>query len=171
MISKDMSQKKIVKTGRISTFVFLVIGCLIAPVLANPSLKGIFTYLQEFQGFISPGILAAFAFGLIFKRAPKAAGISALVLNPIIYGILLIFCGTLPVFENIQIIQIAFLNRMAITFIIIVVVMMVITFLKPMDNPIIMPERKEFDMQAAPSVKWLGFAVIVLVIALYIIFW
>lgn len=171
MISKEMSQKKIVRTGRISTFVFLVIGCLIAPVLANPSLKGIFTYLQEFQGFISPGILAAFAFGLIFRRAPKAAGISALVLNPIIYGILLIFCGTLPIFENIQIIQIAFLNRMAITFIIIVVVMMIITFLKPMDSPIIMPERKEFDMQVAPSVKWLGIAVIVLVIALYIIFW
>jgi len=67
MINKDISQKNIVTTGRISTFVFLVIGCLIAPILANPALKGIFTYLQEFQGFISPGILAAFAFGLIFK--------------------------------------------------------------------------------------------------------
>jgi len=171
MIKKDISQEKIVSAGRISTFVFLIIGCLIAPVLASPSLKGIFTYLQEFQGFISPGILAAFAFGFVIKRAPKAAGVSALILNPIIYGILLIFCGTLPVFEKIQIVQIAFLNRMAITFIIIVVVMTIITLLKPLDKPVVMPERKEFDMQAAPVVKWLGAAVIVVVLALYIIFW
>jgi SSS family solute:Na+ symporter len=171
MIGKDISQKKIINTGRISTFVFLIIGCLIAPNLANPALKGIFTYLQEFQGFISPGILAAFAFGMIFKRAPKAAGISALVLNPIIYGILLIFCGSLPVFEKVQIVQIAFLNRMAITFIIIVIVMAIITLLKPLDKPVTMPERKEFDMQSTPVVKWLGVAVVVAVVMLYIIFW
>ncbi|MCD6441267.1 MAG: solute:sodium symporter family transporter, partial [Candidatus Marinimicrobia bacterium] len=169
MIGKDISQKKIINTGRISTFVFLIIGCLIAPNLANPALKGIFTYLQEFQGFISPGILAAFAFGMIFKRAPKAAGISALVLNPIIYGILLIFCGSLPVFEKVQIVQIAFLNRMAITFIIIVIVMAIITLLKPLDKPVTMPERKEFDMQSTPVIKWLGAAVIVAVVMLYII--
>lgn len=171
MIGKDISQKKIINTGRISTFVFLIIGCLIAPNLANPALKGIFTYLQEFQGFISPGILAAFAFGMIFKRAPKAAGISALVLNPIIYGILLIFCGSLPVFEKVHIVQIAFLNRMAITFIIIVIVMAIITLLKPLDKPVTMPERKEFDMQSTPVIKWLGAAVIVAVVMLYIIFW
>lgn len=171
MISKDISQKKIVTTGRISTFIFLVIGCLIAPVLASPAFKGIFTYLQEFQGFISPGILAAFAFGFIFKRAPKAAGVSALALNPIIYGILLVFCGTLPVFEKVQIVQIAFLNRMAITFIIIVIVMTVITLIKPLDKPVTMPERKEFDMQSTPAVKRLGAIVIGAVVLLYIIFW
>ncbi|HCK99884.1 MAG TPA: solute:sodium symporter family transporter [Candidatus Marinimicrobia bacterium] len=171
MIGKDISQKNIINTGRVSTFIFLIIGCLIAPVLANPALKGIFTYLQEFQGFISPGILAAFAFGMIFKRAPKAAGVSALVLNPIIYGILLVFCGTLPVFENIQIVQIAFLNRMAITFIIIVIVMAIITLVKPLDRPVTMPERKDFDMQSTPVVKWLGATVIVAVVMLYVIFW
>jgi len=144
---------------------------LIAPILANPALKGIFTYLQEFQGFISPGILAAFAFGFIFKRAPKAAGVSALALNPIIYGVLLVFCGTLPVFEKIQIVQIAFLNRMAITFIIIVIVMTIITLINPLDKPVTMPERKEFDMQSTPAVKWLGAIVIVTVLLLYVIFW
>jgi len=108
---------------------------------------------------------------MIFKRAPKAAGVSALVLNPIIYGLLLIFCGSLPVFENIQIVQIAFLNRMAITFIIIVIVMAIITFLKPLDKPVTMPEREEFDMQSTPVVKWLGAAIIVAVMVLYVIFW
>ena len=170
-VKKELPQQKIVLVGRIATFIFLIIGCLIAPILDNPSLKGIFTYLQEFQGFISPGILAAFAFGLIFKRAPKAAGLAALILNPIIYGLLLIFCGSLPAFASVQIVPIAFLNRMAITFIIIVIIMGIITWLKPLDLPVKMPERKDFNMQSSPIVKWLGLTVIGLVVVLYIIFW
>ncbi|MEJ2627971.1 MAG: solute:sodium symporter family transporter, partial [bacterium] len=157
-INKNPSQKTIVTTGRISTLLFLLIGCFIAPRLDSPALKGIFTYIQEFQGFISPGILAAFAFGLIVKRAPKQAGVVALVLNPIIYGLLLIFCGTLPYFEEIglTLVKIAFLNRMAITFIIIILVMVIITLIKPLEKPVVMPERKDFDMKTSKLVKRLG---------------
>ncbi|MGC9363424.1 MAG: solute:sodium symporter family transporter [Fidelibacterota bacterium] len=171
LYKKDVAQKEIVLTGRISTFVFLIIGCLIAPVLTNPALQGIFTYLQEFQGFISPGIFAAFAFGMIVKKAPKSAGVTALVLNPVIYGLLLIFGGSLPVFEKVQIVQIAFLNRMAITFIMIIIVMTVITYLKPLAQPVEMPVRKEFDTQATPIIKWLGAAIVLIIILLYVIFW
>ncbi|MFO7891869.1 MAG: solute:sodium symporter family transporter [bacterium] len=172
-INKDPSQKTIVTTGRISTLIFLLIGCIIAPNLNSPALKGIFTYIQEFQGFISPGILAAFAFGLIIKRAPKQAGVVALILNPILYGILLIFCGTLPYFEKIglTLVEIAFLNRMAITFIIIIIVMGIITLVKPLKEPVKMPERKDFDMKTPGLVKKLGAVVIILVVILYIIFW
>jgi SSS family solute:Na+ symporter len=172
-IHKNPSQKSIVTTGRISTLLFLLIGCFIAPRLDSPALKGIFTYIQEFQGFISPGILAAFAFGLIVKRAPKQAGVVALVLNPIIYGLLLIFCGTLPYFEEIglTLVKIAFLNRMAITFIIIILVMVIITLIKPLEKPVVMPERKDFDMKTSKLVKPLGVLVIAVVVILYIIFW
>lgn len=170
-INKNPSQKSIVSTGRITTLIFLLIGCLIAPRLNSPALKGIFTYIQEFQGFISPGILAAFAFGLLVKRAPKQAGVTALILNPIIYGILLIFFGSLPLFENLHITSIAFLNRMAITFLIIIIVMTIITLIKPLKEPVTMPERKNFDMKTSKLVKRLGIVVIGLVILLYIIFW
>jgi len=172
-INKNPSQKTIVFTGRVSTLIFLLIGCIIAPFLNSPALKGIFTYIQEFQGFISPGILAAFAFGLIIKRAPKQAGVAALILNPIIYGILLVFFGTLPYFDRIgfTITPIAFLNRMAITFVLILIIMAIITIKKPLKEPVKMPERKDFDMSPTPIVKILGILVILLVISLYIIFW
>ena len=170
---KNASNHSLVTTGRITTLLFVVIGCLIAPKLDHPSLQGIFTYIQEFQGFISPGILAAFVFGLIFKRAPAAAGVSSLILNPIIYGILLVFFGNLPVFNDMGVTlgNIAFLNRMAITFGIIVVVMAVITKLKPLKTPVKMPIRKELDMTPSPLVKWLGIGVIAATVILYIIFW
>lgn len=50
------------------TLLFVVLGCLIAPFLGDPRFMGIFTYIQEFQGYISPGILAAFIFGILVKK-------------------------------------------------------------------------------------------------------
>jgi uncharacterized sodium:solute symporter family permease YidK len=49
-----------------------VIGCLVAPLINNPALKGAFNFIQEFQGFISPGILTIFLFGLFVPQSAKA---------------------------------------------------------------------------------------------------
>jgi SSS family solute:Na+ symporter len=166
---KKATQQSLVLTGRIMTIIFVLIGCLIAPQLINPKFGGIFKYIQEFQGFISPGILAAFVFGFIVKRAPGSAGIAALILCVPIYGLLYIFCsGT---FEPVTLVRIAFLNRMAITFLTIIFVMAVITVCRPLRQPKVMPVRRDIDMTVAPEVFWLGAVVIMAVIAFYIIFW
>ena len=167
------SGRSLITMGRSMTLLFVVIGCMIAPYLDHPSLKGIFNYIQEFQGFISPGILAAFVFGLIFKRAPARAGLSALILSPVLYGALLIFYGNVPVFNDLgwTLGNIAFLNRMAITFVIIIVVMAALTALKPQREPRVMPVREDIDMRPAPAVKWLGAAIIGITLILYVIFW
>ena len=157
---RDASQKALIWTGRVSTAVFVVIGMLIAPKLGDPRFMGIFTYIQEFQGYISPGILSVFVFGMIFKRAPAAAGVTGLLLTVPVYGFLQWQFG-----------EIAFLNRMAITFVVILVTMFVITKLNPLPEPRVMPVREEFDMRPAPSVVWLGALVIVITLALYVIFW
>jgi SSS family solute:Na+ symporter len=159
-INKDVSQAGVVRMGRITTVALVIIGCLIAPQLGNPKFKGIFNYIQEFQGFVSPGILAAFVFGMIFKRAPAAAGVAALILSPVLYGLLLITFS-----------DIAFLNRMAITFGLVLVVMWVITLLKPLPAPKVMPLREGFDTRPSPVVAWLGVLVILSTLALYVIFW
>jgi solute:Na+ symporter, SSS family len=147
-------------TGRSATAVFVLAGCLIAPALGDPRLKGIFTYIQEFQGYISPGILAVFVFGMVFKRAPAVAGVTGLLLTVPVYGFLQWQFG-----------RIAFLNRMAITFVVILVVMYVITRLRPLPGPRVLPERREFDMRPTPLVKWMGASVILATLVLYAIFW
>ncbi|MFC1693866.1 solute:sodium symporter family transporter [Candidatus Latescibacterota bacterium] len=157
---KDVSPHSLVTVGRIMTIVFVVIGCLIAPQLGAERFKGIFNYIQEFQGFISPGILAAFVFGLIFKRTPPTAGVAALILNVPIYGFLLKYFG-----------EIAFLNRMAITFVCIILTMALITAVKPLKEPKVMPVKRDFDMRTTPSVIWMGTAVIAVTLCLYVIFW
>ena len=93
---KEASPKNMVFVGRFTTVIFVVIGAFIAFFLKDFP-QGIFTFIQEFQGFISPGILGAFLFGFIFKRAPRKAGISALVGSLLIYTFLLLcFSGYEP---------------------------------------------------------------------------
>jgi SSS family solute:Na+ symporter len=159
-LKKDASAESLVKIGRWATVVFVLAVCLIAPHLGNPKFKGIFNYIQEFQGYISPGILAAFVFGLFVKRAPAAAGITALVLCVPTYGFLQWQFG-----------HIAFLNRMAITFAVLIFVLAVITVVKPLKKPKVLPVKADFDMRSAPSLKWLCPLVIAATIFLYIIFW
>jgi SSS family solute:Na+ symporter len=157
---KDASQGNLIFTGRIMTILFVLIGCIIAPYLGDPSFQGIFTYIQEFQGYISPGILAAFVFGFVVKKAPPSAGVVALVACVPVYG-----------FLQWQFNEIAFLNRMAITFGIILILMSIITIVKPLKEPIKLPKRENFDMSPTPSVLGLGLAVIAVTLVLYILFW
>ena len=159
-LKRDASQKAIVVTGRIMTLVFVILGCLIAPQLGNPRFGGIFHYIQEFQGYISPGILAVFVFGMIAKRAPAAAGVVGLLVTVPVYG-----------FLQWQFNQIAFLNRMAMTFVAVIAVMILITIIKPLAEPKVMPVREDFDMKPTPSVAWLGAVVIAATVVMYIIFW
>ena len=160
-LKKDASSHSLVSVGRIATVIFVTVGCLIAPHLGDPRFRGIFHYIQDFQGYISPGILAAFVFGLIFKRAPASAAVASLLLNVPIYGIL-----HLKYFENI-----AFLNKMAITFTLLILTMAVITVLSPLSQPRKMPVKADFNMKPTPSVAWMGALVIGITVTLYIIFW
>jgi SSS family solute:Na+ symporter len=157
---KDASHKTLILTGRIATAVFVVIGMIIAPRLGDPKFMGIFTYIQEFQGYISPGILAVFVFGMIFKKAPPAAGVTGLILTVPVYGFLQWQFG-----------EIAFLNRMAITFAVVLIVMGLITLARPLAEPKVLPVRQEFDMRPAKSVVVLGALVIAATLVLYAIFW
>ena len=159
-IKKNASQVQLVTVGRISVVVFVFIAMLIAPRLDNPKFGGIFTFIQEFQGFISPGILSIFLFGVLVSRAPRACGTVGLILNPILYGSLKVFAP-----------EIAFLNRMAICFFIILAVLALMTLLKPLPQPVTLPVNETMDMRTDGRTKIFGVAVILLTLTLYVIFW
>ncbi len=181
---KDASEKTLIAIGRVSTLVFVAIGGVIA-FFVKDFPTGIFTFIQEFQGFISPGILAAFLFGFIVKRAPRKAGIAALISSVIVYSLLLVFFSGYKVFNPISfyleplfrgmgfegVPRIAFLNRIAINFVAALIVMGVMRIVSPLPEPIKMPVREEFDMRPTPSVLWLGLCVVAITLTLYIIFW
>ena len=66
----DASSRKLMSVGRVTTGILVVVGCLWAPVVAQAG--SVFEYIQMFWGFISPGIVAAFLFGLFRAQNPAA---------------------------------------------------------------------------------------------------
>lgn len=159
-ISKNASQGSLVAVGRICVGVFVVIGCLISPQLANPKFKGVFTYIQEFQGFISPGILAVFVFGFLVRKAPPICGVVGLIVNPVMYGILKFLMPGL-----------AFLDRMAVSFVSVLILMWIITLIKPLPQPIELPNRATIELKPSKPAKVFGIGVVIATLILYAIFW
>jgi SSS family solute:Na+ symporter len=156
----EVKQSELITVGRVCVVAFVLIAMFIAPKLGNPKFGGIFTFIQEFQGFISPGILSIFIFGVLVHKAPRSVGTVGLILNPILYGSLKYF---MP--------QIAFLNRMAICFGVILAVLTVMTLIKPLAEPVVLPVNEKMDMKTDKGTKIFGMVVIALTLVLYVIFW
>lgn len=167
------SQRELITSGRVFVVVFVVIALMIAPKLGSPAFGGIFTFIQEFQGFISSGILSVFIFGLLIKKAPRMVGTIGLLLNPVLYG-LFKFSPSIPGFKSCPMFQDiatwSFLNRMALCFVSIIIVLTIVTLIKPLKEPIVMPVNEKMDMTTSKGPKIFGGVVIALSIVLYIVF-
>lgn len=178
---KDAASHSLVTVGRIMTLLFVVAGCLVAPIIDDPKFQGVFQYIQDFQGYVTPGILACFLFGFFVKRAPSAAAVTGLLLNAPVYGIMhvtpnllakLHLYGKWAAVDHAARIfsEMAFLNKMALTFAVVVVAMGVVTACRPLAEPRKMPVNHDYDMKPARSVVLLGSAIVLTVVCLYMVF-
>lgn len=161
---------KLVKVGRSFVVLFVILAGLVAPALDN--FTSIFAYIQEFQGFISPGILAVFIFGFFSPKTPRYFGAVGIGLNVVSYGAFKWAVGPWLVSKGWWYAeQIAFLDRMAICFFIVLLAGIILTLVKPMQTPVVLPENKEMKLETSKGAQLLGIGVVIATIALYAIFW
>lgn len=179
-IKKDASSHGQVITGRIVTAVIAIFACLWAPIIYY--FEGVFKYIQEMWSFIAGGIVAAFLMGLIVKKTPPIAAKAALLVGPVIYA----FCRYTNVIWKIPGLETfapdlkdafvafnswSFLYHQMIVFAIVVIMMYVLTKIKPLEDPVEMPRENVVDISVNRSIYFLGSIVIALTVLLYIIFW
>ena len=156
----NAQQKAIVRVGRLSVVVFALMGVALAPQLGSPRIgNSIFSILQEGQGFISSGILSVFVFGLLVRKAPKVCGVAGLVTNIVSYG-----------FLKVAIPSIQFVNRMTVSFALCLLVLAIITVVKPLRQPFEFRHNTTIALGSSKSALRAGWVVIVLTLALYAIF-
>lgn len=154
------SQRQLVRVGRIATLACGAIAIVLAPQLGNPAISNsIFTVIQEGQGFISPGVLAVFAFGLLVPRAPRIAGVAGLITNIIAYPLLKFVAPDLQ-----------FLNRMALCFGASVLVMLILTLRKPMTTPVSFTGATTISLEHSRGAYRVGLGVVAVTLALYALF-
>ncbi|MBS1909926.1 MAG: sodium/sugar symporter [Bacteroidetes bacterium] len=180
-INPHADENKQVWIGRITIIVAMILAVIIAPFLGIDK-KGGFQYIQEYTGFVSPGIFAMFLLGFFWKKTTSNAALFATIGG---FG-LSVFFKFLPQFVNLSFLnsinfavpnaegvyEIPFIDRMALVFILCVMGMALISVYenkKGVNPQGLEIDKKMFKMQPA----FLVGALIVcgILAALYTRFW
>ena len=181
-INKEATEKSLVWTGRVAVVVAMILAIIIAPFLGIDK-KGGFEFIQEYTGFVSPGIFAMFIMGFFWKRTTVNAALFA-----IIGGFALsVFFKFLPDYADVSflqssgfaalnpasgVIEIPFLDRMGFVFVICVVVMIAISLLTPVHLQPKDTLHVDIKMFKTSTGFTVGALVVIVVLAiLYISFW
>jgi solute:Na+ symporter, SSS family len=78
--NKDADEQKMVWTGRLVVVLAMFVGIVFTwKDLLGIGGKGGFTFIQQYTGFISPGVLAMFLLGMFWKRTTAAAAVAGLI--------------------------------------------------------------------------------------------
>ncbi|MGL6269546.1 MAG: sodium/sugar symporter [Chitinophagaceae bacterium] len=138
-ISPDADEKKMVQVGKITVIVAMLLAVIIAPLMGIDK-KGGFQYIQEYTGFVSPGIFAMFILGFFWKKTTSGAALFATI-GGFIFSL---FFKFLPGFMDLSfleqfgyakanadgIFEIPFLDRMGFVFIICIIGMAIISLIE-----------------------------------------
>jgi SSS family solute:Na+ symporter len=180
-INQAAHEKKLVAVGRITVVVALIVAVIIAPLLGIDK-KGGFQYIQEYTGFVSPGIFAMFFLGFFWKGTTSGAAMFATI-GGFLLSVLLKF---LPAVMDLAFLapsgfskltekgkyEIPFLDRMEIVFIICILGMYLISkFQQRMGNQ---PKGLEIDktmFKMSPAFITGSLLIIGILTALYTIYW
>ncbi len=158
-IAKDKTEDHYVTVGRVTAFGAMAL----ALILAKPFLGGMesaFQTIQEYTGFIAPGIVAVFLLGLFWKRA-NTAGAFALLISSVLLNLAAKF--GLP--------DMPFVLRIWIVFLICLVIGVIVSLVtrpphegQPVDiGGINLATRTSFNISAA--------IIVVILIGIYVVFW
>ncbi|MEG1479682.1 MAG: sodium:proton symporter [Kiritimatiellia bacterium] len=182
-IDPKAKQGTLVFTGRVVIVVLVIVGCLAASALRSES---IFSYIQEVQCYVSPGVLAVFAFGMINRRAGRWAGVMGLLVAPVLYYFLsnygwncfperaLEIMSTIPglgVPATAATGSMHYLIAASYTLVLTLLIMTIYGCFVRMPQPVVFEHKTKLDMTMSKAALIFGLIVCVLTVVLYLIFW
>ncbi|MDX5340449.1 MAG: sodium/sugar symporter [Cyclobacteriaceae bacterium] len=156
---KNASETTQVRVGRITALVAFVVAALVAPALGQ--LDQAFQFIQEYTGFISPGVFAIFFFGVFWKKTTSNAALVGASLSIPLSVVLKIVFPTLP-----------FLDRMGVVFLVLSALMIIISLIegKGKDHPNSIEVNKEL-FKTSTEFKIGAILIAGIIAALYTVFW
>lgn len=180
-INPGADEKKQVQIGRWVIIISMVLAVAIAPYLGIDK-KGGFQYIQEYTGFVSPGIFAMFLLGFFWKKTTSNAALFATIggfilsvlfkVSPNYIDLEFLYSTGFAVPNAAGIYEIPFIDRMGFVFLICVIVMYFISIYENRNG--IIPHGLEVDksmFRTSPSFTVGALIVVGVIVALYSIYW
>ncbi len=181
IFNKKASESNLVMVGKITVIVALVLAVSISGLLGIDK-KGGFQFIQEYTGFVSPGIFAMFILGFFWKKTTSNAALFATVGGAFFSVIfkwlpkwtdLSFLASTGFSSKNEQgIFEIPFLDRMGFVFLICVLGMWLISLIENKQG--VIPKGLEIDKKLFKlDTRFAVGAILVIgvLVALYTVFW
>lgn len=173
-------EKSMVWIGRMTAAVAIFIAVIFEwKDLLGIGGKGGFTFIQEYTGFISPGVFAMFILGMFWKRTTGTAAVAGLITGLVVIIFFKLFIVSIfgpetllyTAFKNGDgKYEIPFLVNMGWSFVITLIVMISISLAGPKVNPKAFKLDKEM-FKLKPSIVAMITATLLILAALYIKFW
>ena len=156
----DTSETKLVTIGRLVSLAAITIAAITAYPLLG-AIDQAFQYIQEYTGFISPGVLAVFMMGLFWRKATANAALVTAVLSIPLSALAKVLLPAMP-----------FLNRMGYVFLLSVALIVVISLIegKGADSPKAI-RVADVDRGKDPVFLVSAFAILGVTAVLYAMFW
>ncbi len=164
-INKEATEKQKVRMGRIAAIVALIIGVILAPMMAG--FGQIFQVIQEYTGLVSPGILAVFLLGLFWKKTTNNAAIIG-VISSLVIALFLKFAPN----AGLEFLRMPFMHQMMATCLITIGIIMAISLIEnkgKADEKGIIHDRNTF--KTGPVFNISAVAILIITAALYAYFW
>jgi len=174
-------EKKLVNIGKLTIITAMIIAVVVAPFLGIDK-KGGFQYIQEYTGFVSPGVFAMFILGFFWKKTTSNAALFATI-GGFIMSILFKFMPAVidlsflhpmgfavPNADGIY--EIPFIDRMGFVFALCVIGMYLISIYENKKG--VRPNGLEVDktmFRMSPSFTVGMLVILSLLAALYTLFW
>lgn len=77
-VNANATEKQLVGVGRLAIVASMILAMIVAPFMGIDQ-KGGFQYIQEYTGFVSPGVFAMFFLGFFWKKTTSNAALFATI--------------------------------------------------------------------------------------------
>ena len=158
-IVQGRDEKHYVTVGRITAIIAMVVALILAkPLLGD--MEGAFQKIQEWTGFVAPGIVAVFLMGMFYKRTNSAGAFAMLFVSVAVSAI---FYFAFPDFPFVNRIWVIFLGCLAIG-----AIVSHVTSMPNVGQAVILGD---IDFKTSRGFNLWTLIIAIILIALYAIFW
>jgi solute:Na+ symporter, SSS family len=152
-------QKKLVMVGRVVAVVSVIIAVFITkPFLSNFG-QG-FQYIQNFTGFVTPGICVIFLLGLFWARTTATAAMVSMLATVVLSWV---FYRYLPDYP--------FMNRVGWCFVAGIIIAVVISMMSPQKEAAMRVDIKNVDYKTGTGFNIAALVIVAVLTVLYTVWW
>lgn len=163
LIKPNATDAETVRVGRLFGIATIIVCIVIAPFIATSD--SLYTLMRTIMAVINVPIFAVILMGVLSKRAPAMAGYIGLV-----FGMVFFYTTHFVLHDDLGFIKLHWLNLVGLNLVLMLLIMTIVRYIKPMDEPYVQQDSKMVDITAWKHGKLAGWLLVLAFFLLYTVF-